>query len=475
MDTAEAENRKKKFRRRAMRLPARASLWYTAASLTVRGISFALTPLFTRILNASEYGIYPLYTGWMSLFSAVMTFDIGGAALYGGLSQSGNGARGFTKSALIALFSVFFAALFPFIIFIGRISDLCGLPVFVLCIMSAHIIAEAVSSLFCTEGRFFYRYKTVFAANIAPAIIAPLISLIFINYIPQYARIVGSASAAIIVAALMLLHLRHPSSSSERISAASVKYAFTASAAILPHMLAAAALTSADKLLIGKICGESDLAKYSVAHALGLVMTFATVGILGALKPWIIRKLSASEGDAVTPTVRRLFALFCILTVALTAAAPEIFRILAPREYADGLAAVYPLALAVLPMFLCNVSSSALMIDGRSWLFSILTVATAAANAVMNSVLLRHFSFVISGFVFLISYLMLCVASGGALGDKKGILSADLYGMLAAAACAVLASYLLREYIILRAFLLLALLPPLLLSVRALLRAVREK
>lgn len=472
MDEKEGQSEKKSDRVHLLRLPARASVWYTAAAFITKGISFAATPLFTRMLGASEYGVYVLYAGWMSVLSPLMTLDIGGAGLYGGFSRYENDARGFTKSALFALFSVFLAALIPFFIFIKRLSTLCGLPVFILYIMPLHTVAEACVSLFCTRGRFFYKYKSVFAANILPAVLAPTISFFFIKYMPPFAKIIGYALAAVITAVILLVPLA--TSASCKASADGIRYAVMAGAAMLPNVLASAALASADKLLIGKMHGDSALAKYSVAHSLGLVLTFATVGIYGALKPWIIRKLRCGKTGAVAATVKKLFSLFCILTVALTAAAPELFGFLAPKEYGDGLSAVYPFALSVLPMFLCNISSSALLGEGRGWIFSLCTVGVAAANAAMNTVLLKHFSFICSAFVFFISYLILSVCARCAL-KEKGLIGGKLYGMLALTAATVAAIYFLRGAVIIRLAVLIALSFPLATVAFGMFGAIREK
>ncbi len=472
MDAKKGAPEKMKCRGHILRLPARASIWYTAASLTVRGISFAATPLFTRALSASEYGIYPLYTGWMSLISALMTLEMGGIGLYSGFARYGDGENEFTKSALIALYSVFLASSVPFLIFIKSLCVLCGLPIPVLLLMQLHIIAEATVTLFCTQRRFFYRYRSVFIISTVPALAAPFISFFFIKYTPPYARIMGQALPSVMTAAALLTSFAVKRNG--KASAGAVKYAFLSNAALLPHMLASAALANTNKLIIAKMHGDAALAKYSVAHSLGLILTFATVGIYGALKPWMIRKLRAGRSDAVVRTVGGLFSIFCILTVALTAVAPEIFGILAPSEYRDGLSCVYPLALAVLPMFLCNISSSVLMSEGRMWVLSLCTVAVAAVNAGMNAVLLKHLSFTSSAVAFLVSYLILSVCVRLVVKDRSTV-GGGLYGMFAATSAAVVLTYLLRGFPLVRLGFLLALSFPLAFAAVKLFSAIKEK
>ena len=46
-------------------------LWYTAATIIQNGIMFLATPIYTRILTESEYGIFSVYQAWQQIVSIV--------------------------------------------------------------------------------------------------------------------------------------------------------------------------------------------------------------------------------------------------------------------------------------------------------------------------------------------------------------------------------------------------------------------
>ena len=50
--------------------------WSVISALLSRGAGVIFTPIFTRILTPSEFGVYSLYTSLMGLFTAICTLDI---------------------------------------------------------------------------------------------------------------------------------------------------------------------------------------------------------------------------------------------------------------------------------------------------------------------------------------------------------------------------------------------------------------
>ena len=61
---------------------AQASLWSVSSNILCRGIGFLFTPIFTRALSPTEYGIYPLYTSLMGIFTPLITLEATGGFIY---------------------------------------------------------------------------------------------------------------------------------------------------------------------------------------------------------------------------------------------------------------------------------------------------------------------------------------------------------------------------------------------------------
>ena len=52
---------------------AKASFWFVVSNVVLKGISFITTPIFTRLLDATDYGISSVFITWESVISIFAT------------------------------------------------------------------------------------------------------------------------------------------------------------------------------------------------------------------------------------------------------------------------------------------------------------------------------------------------------------------------------------------------------------------
>ena len=446
-----------------LRVPARASLFYALAGLISRGLGLIFTPIFTRALSAGDYGIYALFLGWETIFSAFATLEIGSGAIFCGFARFSGREGDFLKSAFFALILAFSVLVLPVGFIIWRVS---GLDLALIALMAVSVLCDAVSSLYLTYKRYSYKFVTVFIFNTLPAVFMPLLSLILIKKSPYFARPLGYFVLSVIslLAVLILWRWRGKKDGDM------VRYTLVTCLAILPGFLSSTVLTSADRLIIGARLGAEAVAKYSVAHSLGLALTFFTAGIYGALKPWITRKLKGGEDLVVWRVCGKILSLGAVGTLLLASLAPELFRVLAPIGYSEALSEIYPLSLAVLPMFLASVYSSVLTYRGRGWLVSAVSIGAAAVSLALNLLLVGRFSYTVSALVFLISYVLLAAVLGYLENGKiRGALS-----IFFVCGFGVLALYLLKDDFYVRLFCLIPLLILGFFAVKSLIKEVKE-
>ena len=51
----------------------KAGIFYIACQLFVRGITFLMTPVFTRLLSQEQYNQYKIFESWLLIFAPVMS------------------------------------------------------------------------------------------------------------------------------------------------------------------------------------------------------------------------------------------------------------------------------------------------------------------------------------------------------------------------------------------------------------------
>ena len=372
--------------------PARASVFYTLTSALERGTSFIFTPIFTRILSPSEYGLYPLYTSALGIMSVVISLELGGGVIYRALSARDKGEEKVVIGSALTLLSLCSGAfLFLFTLFPTLGQILFSLDRVTLIYMSAQIFLNGVLAIYFSGCRYSYDYKPPSVINVLLAILSPSISYLIIKLssIRAEGRIVGTLIASALVALPVLTRLIR----STGISLRTMRELLFSALPILPHFLATSVILQSGKLVIGRYFGEGALAKYSLVFSLGFIFTVVTAGVGSGLTPWITRKLSVGAEHAVDIMTERLFSLFAALTLIGVTFMPEGLKVLAPPEYREALGAVYPISMSVLLSLLGTVLYSIAIYYKKGGLVSILSVTTAIVTLGLHMSLTRIFGY----------------------------------------------------------------------------------
>ena len=374
-------------RRNIIRVPAKASIWYIASSAVARSVSVVGTPIFTRLLSAKEYGIFPQYTTYLSLFSVVATLELSGGVILRGLQKFEERRSEFISCAIGLLALVWALISAAILSFSAIFGDFTGLGGGLLSLMLFHVLLNAIISVYTSEARFSYKYRAVAATNITVAILTPLVAVLLIRAfsLGGVGRIYASLFSATVVALpfLFIIFKR-----SKRIYDNEIwRFLLRFSLPFLPHYLSAAIIIRIGEVMLSKVHGSEALAKYSVAMSVGLSLSVITNGLLSALSPWMLRRVRAGEIWRSRSLLFLATRGLSIVTLLVLSIVPETIRIVAPPEYHDCLFAVYPLALSVIPTFLSNAIVAGEMYFERSAATSLPTVVAAIVTVALTTLL----------------------------------------------------------------------------------------
>ena len=394
----------------ALKLPARAGIWSVISGLVSRGVGVVGTPIFTRLLTPEEYGVYPLYTTWLSILSSIIISSLAGSAIYRGLQRYGDKKEEFISGATGLGLTISIGALLASLFFGERISELTGLPTHLIILMTFEIGASSVLAFRSALYRYEYKYKALSAINLTTSVLTPAIAILFVVITPlrSEARMLGSViSSAIVALPLITRAIRGGRLYNKDVW----KYLLGVNLPLVPHYLATGLILRISEIVIGKSHGEAALAKYSVGISVGLALTFLTNALSQVISPWIIRKEREGKWDEIKGTITLAVGLLITATLIILGVAPEILDIMTPAEYSDALPTVYPLALSVTAMFISGAISSAEAYYERSIRASVPTVITAIITVAATVILLPRLDYRISSLFTLAAYVILATLS----------------------------------------------------------------
>lgn len=395
----------------ALKIPAKASLWYIASGGIARAIGALSTPIFTRLLTPSEYGLYPLYNTWIGVLSVLVTLELTGSAIYRGFQKYADKKDDFTTAALGLLgivFAIFCALYFAFY---GILGDFTGLNIKVSIFMLVQIFASSIISLYLAKARFEYKYKAVAVLNLATAILIPFsaVVLILLTDIREEARIYTSSFVTVIIAiAVVVLIIR----SSERLYQKDMwKYMLKRSIPMLPHYFATALILKAGEISIGRSHGTDALGQYSIAVSVGMILTIVTGGLLSALSPWIMRKIEEGSISKIRDFLLLTTRALALLSLVILAAAPELLTFLAAEGFRSALPAIYPLEIAVIFSFLSGAIISACSYYEKGTISSLPSITAATVSVLLAFFILPRVDYRFAGIFTLVNYLIMALLS----------------------------------------------------------------
>ena len=371
----------------ALRVPAKASLWYVASSAVARAIGALGTPIFTRLLTPEEYGLYPLYNTWLGVLTVIITLELTGTVMYRGLQRHREDTDSFIGAVLglILTLSVIFLVIYALLG--GFINRLTGLGTPEMLLMLVQIVSTSVISLYTARARFEYRYKAVAFLNLLTAVASPMLAVLFIaSGIRAESRIIGSALALALTALpILIVTVRHCGALYSRNT---WRYLLGKSLPLMPHYFAMTMILKVGEIAVSRIHGQEALGRFSVAMSVGMSLTVVTGGVMSALSPWMLRRVGGGDIGRIRELLFLLTELISLSCLGLFAIAPEALALLASPAYRSALPAVYPLALSVIPTFLSGALMSGAAYFERSGISALPAVCAACLSAILSLLLL---------------------------------------------------------------------------------------
>ena len=81
-----------------MNIIAKASFWFLICSFMQKGITFIVTPIFTRLLTTAEYGRFNVFTSWEYMLNIIVSLCLSFGVYQQGLVKYEDDMKKFSSS-----------------------------------------------------------------------------------------------------------------------------------------------------------------------------------------------------------------------------------------------------------------------------------------------------------------------------------------------------------------------------------------
>lgn len=405
-------NLAKKFINKYEKMPvaAKASLWFVVCGFLQRGISTITTPIFTRLLNTSEYGTYSVFNSWLEIITILVTLRLCYGVYVQGLVKFTDDNDRFSSSLLgltTCTIGVFGLIYFPFASFW---NNLLGLTTPMMVCMLIIMLSTSAFDFWATRERNSFRYINLVKLTLFVAILNPTVGVIAVLISKSNkaeARIISMAIIQLLIYSVLFIKIMRKGKTF--FNKAYWKYALAFNLPLVPHFLSQFILNHSDRLMINQLVGVSEAGIYSLAYSIAAILSMLNTSIENSLRPWVFQRIKAGENDKIQPVATGTLTIVAIFNLVLIAFSPEVVAIFAPSAYAEAVDIIPPVTMGIFFAFIYNLFVDIEMYYAKNSAVMIASTSGAILNLVLNYFLIQMFGYQAAAYTTLISYLFIAI------------------------------------------------------------------
>lgn len=395
---------------RSMSIAVKASIWFTFCNLILKGISFITVPLFSRILPPSEYGLLSVYMSFEQVILTLATWEIALSAYQRGLFKYKDNVSFFTVST--QLFSniitiIFFGIVF---LFLPVFLDFTKLTVSNTILLMIYMLMQPAYSCWMVEKRTKFKYGKAVSITILFSIVNVIIPMLAVLLIANTADIKFKFT---LIASICVYFVFYIKNINYRILPGNKdlvrqQWRFIASyqIPIIVHALSYTILAQADRIMIGKMVGDSQAGYYSIAYSIANIASIFQNSVNQALVPWRFDKLEKKKYSDIRQSTPYLLIGAAILILVFIFISPELMKLLFTKDYYEAVWSIPPIALSVYFMFLYTMFVCVENYYEKTLYVAIVSVTCALINIILNYMLIGIFGYIVCGYTTVFSYIL---------------------------------------------------------------------
>lgn len=391
--------------------PVISSIVYMMVVFFQSGINLITTPIFSRILSTSDYGITSIYQSWYNILTIFVTLSLSAGVYNNALIDFDKERNKVTSSFLTISVFLSFIAFGIYVIFKEPIKQLLGLSEYLIGFMFINFITVPAWGFFLAQEKFDYKYIKPLIITIITFILNPIIGIIGISLFPNnkaVAKVIFCGLPTVIANTVILISIFKKGKCFY--NKKYWKYALSFNIPLLPHYLSGIILAQSDRIMIQKMIGDSAAGIYGVSYNLSQVIQGVFTGINAALIPFTYKSLKKENYKKIGDYSNILLIFIGIISILLVICTPEIIKILAPVEYYEAIWVVPPIVLGLYFSFLSSLFGNIEFYYKKNIFVTIATSCAAVLNIVLNAIFIPKYGFVAAGYTTAVGYLVLGIS-----------------------------------------------------------------
>lgn len=395
---------KKKYKE--LNLPVRAALWFTVCQFLQKGINMVTTPVFTRLLSTSEYGIASTYGSWSEVFVIIICLSTwrGILNLYKDHSDKDRVLTS-VLSLSVTISITWFAIL---IILFPVLKDIIQIPFLLYLGAVVSSASQNIIVAWTVRKQYDYVYKPIITVTMINTIVSSVGGALLVAFVSRSAegriipQILCTVGTAIVI--LFIYWRKYGLQIDKKIWIFCLSFAIP----LLPHYLSEVVLHSSDRIMINAMCGSSDVAIYSVAYSVGSLVLLVASSINSVFAPYQYQQIKAQEYRKLATHTDVIIGFIALCCCGLIMFSREIVLIFGGLKYVDSIIIVVPIAMGVFYNYLFQIFARVQEYYEEKHTIVIASLSCAGLNLLLNYIFIPIFGFSAAAYTTLFCYFTFC-------------------------------------------------------------------
>ena len=385
---------------------AKAVIWFTLCNIIQKGISTITVPLFTRLMTTEQYGMYTVYLSWQSILLVFTSLN-----LYYGVFNNAMIKYQEDRDKYIAsmqgLTFVITSFFFCFYIFTRvACNKFLGMNTLLVCLLYAQLLTMPPLLFWSARQRFEFRYKVLVVVTLLKVVLNTLLGIIAVLIYQEkdVARIVSIVIIEVLIGGI--ISILQFAKGRVFFHKEYWKYAFFFNFPLLPHYLSGTILNQSDRIMIDKLVGTTEVALYSVAYNIGMLMLLFTDAINNSFTPWMYIKMGEKKYKDIKEVGTVLISLIALLVIALLFFAPEVIWIFGSSRYANAIQVIPPVAVTTYFIFSYVLFANIEFYYEKNKMIMVASIAAAILNIILNAIFIPLVGYYAAAYTTLFCYIL---------------------------------------------------------------------
>ncbi len=389
---------------KTLSLPLKAAFWFTVCSFIEKAFSMITTPIFTRILNQSEYGVVNVYSSWKTMMDCFLTLCLSSCTMRLYIDYKSDEKKVLTAVTSLELIIMGFWTLMC-VLFGESISLLTDMPSLLCLCLVINVTASQVMSLWMGYKRFFYDYKKIILVTLLNTVGSCILSIVVVLGLSRTGtgRIVPQVLVSSLIAMFLVFNIFKKNSVFCDLKI--WKIAFKVGIPYIFINLSHFILGSSDTIMINHFCDSQKVALYGMTNSVGSIIGILTASINMSLDPYCFQLLKDEKYDNFAKRINEIMILVGFFLVGIILYGREIILVFAGENYLESASILFPICVGIYFNYMVTHFARIQTYYYNNTILVLLTTACAIINITLNFVFIPLIGYKVAAYTTLTSYL----------------------------------------------------------------------